>query len=49
LETSGEELVWRVTSDSNGAQIQALGFFGLMALGGHHPMHHMMLARGMGH
>jgi hypothetical protein len=28
------------------SQIQALGFFGLMAIGAHHQEHHLMLARG---
>jgi hypothetical protein len=35
------------------ARIRGLGFIGLMTEGEHHPMHHMMLARGgsmtMGH
>jgi len=29
------------------AKLNGLGFFGLMTLGMHHPMHHLMLARGM--
>lgn len=32
--------------DGNAAQIQGLGFFGLMAIGAHHQEHHLMLARG---
>jgi hypothetical protein len=29
------------------AKIRALGFFGLMATGGHHQAHHLAMARGM--
>ena len=32
--------------DGNAAQIQGLGFFGMMANGAHHQEHHLMLARG---
>ena len=32
--------------DGNAAQIQGLGFFGLMVIGAHHQEHHLMLARG---
>ena len=31
---------------SGAARIRGLGFIGLMASGDHHPMHHLMLARG---
>ena len=31
------------------AKIKGLGFFGLMAMGSHHQMHHMMMATGNGH
>lgn len=42
------EIVWTVTSvdEGNADRIQALGFFGLMATGGHHREHHLLLARG---
>jgi hypothetical protein len=43
---SGELLIWTVTSDADAAQIQAFGFFGLMALGDHHRAHHWAMARG---
>lgn len=44
----GDEIVWTVTAVDTGAvaRIQALGFFGLMATGDHHRMHHMAMARG---
>jgi hypothetical protein len=44
----GGEIVWAVTAVDAGAvaRIQALGFFGLMATGDHHRMHHMAMARG---
>ena len=32
--------------DGDAAQIQGLGFFGLMAIGAHHQEHHLMLAKG---
>ena len=43
-----DEIVWTVTAADTGpvARIQALGFFGLMATGDHHRMHHMAMARG---
>jgi len=31
------------------AKIKGLGFFGLMATGSHHQMHHLAMARGQGH
>ena len=39
----------RVTSEVKGeaVRIQALGFFGLMASGGHHQPHHLGMAKGM--
>jgi len=44
----GNEIVWTVTAADAGdvARIQALGFFGLMATGDHHRMHHLSMARG---
>lgn len=46
--SEGDEIVWTVTAADAGAfaRIQALGFFGLMATGDHHRMHHMAMARG---
>ena len=46
----GDEIVWTVTAVDTGAvaRIQALGFFGLMATGDHHRMHHIAIARGDG-
>lgn len=40
-----------VTSDrpSDAQKIQALGFFGILTLGGHHQPHHLMIARGAHH
>ena len=48
VDLNGEELVWTVTGADTGAveRIQALGFFGLMATGDHHRMHHIAMARG---
>ncbi|MEL6424564.1 MAG: hypothetical protein AAFQ33_03830 [Pseudomonadota bacterium] len=45
----GEEILWHVEDPTGAevAQIQALGFFGLMATGDHHRPHHMALARGV--
>jgi hypothetical protein len=39
-------LVWTVAAPEDEAQIRALGFFGLMALGDHHREHHLGLATG---
>lgn len=36
-------------SDITQAKIKGLGFFGLMSIGSHHQMHHMMMASGQGH
>jgi hypothetical protein len=46
--SDGDEIVWTVTAADTGAvaRIQALGFFGLMATGDHHRMHHMAMASG---
>lgn len=43
-------LTWTVTSsnETDIAKIRALGFYGLMATGGHHPEHHLAIARGEG-
>jgi len=32
--------------DGDAAQIQGLGFFGLMTIGAHHQEHHLMMAKG---
>ena len=37
------------TNSATNAKIKGLGFFGLMATGSHHQMHHMMMATGNGH
>ena len=44
----GDEIVWTVkgTDEDDVARIHALGFFGLMATGDHHRMHHLAMARG---
>ena len=46
VDATGDTLVWTVTGDE--AQIRALGFMGLMAVGNHHQAHHLALARGTG-
>ena len=45
-EVSGDTIVWTVTSAENAEAIRALGFFGLMAVGNHHPDHHFGMATG---
>lgn len=45
-QTMGDRVVWTVTSPDNAAAIRALGFFGLIAVGGHHPDHHLGMATG---
>lgn len=35
-----------LTVDGDAAQIQGLGFFGMMTIGAHHQEHHLMLAKG---
>jgi hypothetical protein len=44
----GEAVVLEVTGDGPGAEqrIRGLGFFGLMASGDHHRVHHLAIARG---
>lgn len=44
--TTDTTITWQVTSPDDAAQIQALGFLGLMATGNHHPEHHLAIARG---
>lgn len=41
-----DEVTWTVTSSKSTEAISALGFFGLMALGGHHQSHHLSVATG---
>ncbi len=41
-----DSLTWTTTDPDAADQIQGLGFFGLMAIGNHHPAHHMALATG---
>ncbi|KAE9625886.1 hypothetical protein GP644_21755 [Parasedimentitalea maritima] len=40
------EMVWTVASDESVRKIQALGFYGLMAIGDHHREHHLQIATG---
>lgn len=49
VELRDAALVWRVTVARNAAQIEGLTVFGLMALGGHHPAQHLMIAQRPGH
>ena len=44
----GDQIVWTViAADASAvARVHALGFFGLMATGDHHRMHHLAMARG---
>lgn len=46
VEDRGDALVWTVTDARDAAVIRGLGFFGLMATGAHHPVHHLSIARG---
>ena len=46
VEIHENRIEWTVTSDTATAQVRALGFFGLMATGNHHPAHHLAIARG---
>lgn len=46
VEPAAGALVWTVTSGEDEARIRALGFFGLMTLGGHHRRHHLGMATG---
>ncbi len=41
-----DAVVWTVTSDQEFYIIQALDFFGLMAIGNHHQAHHYGMAKG---
>lgn len=45
-EIGGNEVTWTVTSSDEVDVIHALGFFGLMAVGGHHQAHHHGMAAG---
>ncbi|WP_071675646.1 hypothetical protein [Nioella nitratireducens] len=48
VEFGAEALLWTVADPAGRStnQIQALGFFGLMATGDHHRAHHIAIARG---
>lgn len=46
VDVQDDRIVWTVTSDTATAQVRALGLFGLMATGNHHPAHHLGIARG---
>ncbi len=46
VDVQPDQITWRVTSDKDTTQIRALGFYGLMSMGDHHRLHHMMLATG---
>ena len=46
VEIGKDTLFWTVTDRSDATEITALGFFGLMATGDHHPEHHLMVALG---
>lgn len=50
-EPSAEGAILTVRADDPAlaARIRALGFFGLMTLGAHHPEHHLAIARGQSH
>ncbi len=46
FEVGETSLIWIVSSDADAQVIQALGFYGLMAVGDHHAPHHLGLAQG---
>lgn len=48
VDAEGHAIVWTVRSSEPDAvlRIKALGFFGLMATGDHHPEHHLAIAKG---
>ena len=48
VDRRGNQIVWTVEGSTaeEGLRIRALGFFGLMATGDHHRVHHLALARG---
>jgi hypothetical protein len=48
FENGPEGSQWKVTSDqpSGELQIRGLGFYGLLAVGGHHQAHHLAIATG---
>lgn len=49
LTSDGAVLEALGNTTATNAKIKGLGFFGLMAIGSHHQMHHLMMARGHGH
>ena len=46
VSTEGLENGVALIVEGDAAQIQALGFFGMMTIGAHHQEHHLMLAKG---
>lgn len=46
VEETKTTLIWRVVSAPEAHVISALGFYGLMAVGDHHTVHHLSLAQG---
>lgn len=49
LSEDGTALTVTGNSATDAAKIKGLGFFGLMATGSHHQMHHFAMATGQGH
>jgi len=49
VEDRGSDLLvrWTTADPAEVPRVRALGFYGLMAEGNHHPHHHLMIARGM--
>ena len=45
-EIDGGESLTVLPPDKDAAKLRGLGFFGVLALGMHHQMHHLMIARG---
>ncbi|QEW18482.1 hypothetical protein LA6_000648 [Marinibacterium anthonyi] len=48
VEVKDGVIEWVVEDARDGDQIRALGVFGLMAVGNHHPAHHLAIASGQG-
>ncbi len=46
ITTTGAILEVKAQDKNTQAQLEALGFFGFMALGAHHQVHHLAIARG---
>jgi hypothetical protein len=49
VQDRGTDLVvtWTTPEAADVTRIRALGFFGFLVDGSHHPMHHLMIAKGM--